>query len=266
MIKRALSYTIPLIPFLVLNWLQLYYDRFFISHYYGAISLGIFSFIVIISAIHNAFTDVFENTFRPSFMHNFINAGSEPDSIRRTQNQYLLSIAFSASFILLCSLALPLITKNERYLEHAGLFFLALASTVCKGISLLFIQQLVFREKSVLLGTIVFVHFILTWLCYTHLAIQGSIDQILVINLALNFVMTGVYFKLAQMVFPVLIKASQVLIPYAYIGLLFASYLLLINGILVLTYLVILQFIILAIACLWFGKKHSLNLSNALSK
>ena len=266
MIKRALSYTIPLIPFLILNWLQLYYDRFFISNHFGAISLGVFSFVMIISTIHNAFTDVFENSFRPSFIDCFINSRSDYTKLRNLQNQFLLVIVFSASFILLCAIALPLFTKNNLYLVHSDLFFLIVATGVCKGISLLFIQQLVFREKSITLGIIVLLHFVLLWLCYNVLAVNGSIEQVLLINLALNFFVTYLYYRRGQVVFHLSFSASQFIIPYGFIAMLTAAYFVLQNNLLSLNSLLIAQFIITSTVYLWFYKKQQLNLINKPAK
>ncbi len=262
MIKRALSYTIPLIPFLLLNWLQLYYDRFFIGNHFGAISLGVFSFIMIISTIHNAFTDVFENSFRPSFINCFVNNTGDLAALRNLQNQFLLSIVLSASFILLCAIALPLFTNNELYLAQSGLFFLVVATGVCKGISLLFIQQLVYREKSVTLGIIVLLHFILLWICYNVLAVNGNIEQVLMINLALHFLVTYLYFRRAQAVFHISFSADQFIVPYSFIVMLAVAYFVLQNNLLSLNSLLIAQFLITAIAYLWYNKKQKLNLSN----
>jgi O-antigen/teichoic acid export membrane protein len=266
MIKRALSYTIPLIPFLLLNWLQLYYDRFFISHHFGAISLGVFSFVMIINTILNAFTDVFENSFRPSFIDCFINNRGNHIALQNLQNKFLLAIVFSASFILLGAIALPLFTKNNLYLAQSDLFFLIVATGVCKGISLLFIQQLVFREKSITLGIIVLLHFALLWLCYNVFAVNRNIEHVLMINLALHFLITYLYYRSGQAVFHLSFSASQFIIPYGFIAMLAAAYFVLHNNLLSLNSLLIAQFIITAIVYLWFYKKQKLNLSNTPEK
>lgn len=216
-VRRALKYTIPLIPFLVLNWLQLYYDRFFVGKYLGAVALGIFSFILILQNIQATLTDVFENAIRPSLMNQFNKGTSQSLSLQKLQNQFLIALTLSASFILFATILIPFVTENDLYINNAVLFFLVVPSGVIKGLSLLFMQQLVFKEKSFELGVIVFFHLSCIFLCYYFFGKAASLVTILLINWIVSLFMLLIYYSRAQTALALPFSLSQFFLPLVFI-------------------------------------------------
>jgi O-antigen/teichoic acid export membrane protein len=218
-VRRALRYTLPLIPFLLLNWLQLYYDRFFVGREYGATMLGVFSVLVIAGSIHTACVDVFENVYRPVWMKGFMDPGAS-SHIKNSQQHYLAGIIFTAAAILFACILLPFFTSRPVYTLYAPLFIPVVAASVCKGISLLFIQQLVYRERSGLLLAIAALQFLLTWLCYRFLARGHDVGWVMQINVLLQLLFTAFFYAAAQRVFPIAFNCFWLFAAYGYVLLL----------------------------------------------
>jgi O-antigen/teichoic acid export membrane protein len=218
-IRRALRYTLPLIPFLVLNWLQLYYDRFFVGREYGAGVLGVFSVLVIAGSIHTACVDVFENVYRPVWMKGFMDPGAS-SKLMASQRHYLAGIIFTASCILFACILLPVVTSRPVYMQYAPLFIPVVAASVCKGISLLFIQQLVYRERSGLLLAVAALQFLLTWLCYHFLGRGHDVGRVIQINVLLQLLFTALFYGAAQRIFPVAFNRFWLFAAYGYVLLL----------------------------------------------
>ncbi len=218
-VRRALTYTVPLMPFLVLNWLQLYYDRFFVGREFGATLLGLFSVLLIAGSIHTACVDVFENVYRPLWMKGFADS-SLSGNLSGAQRQYLGGTIGSAFLILLGCLFVPWALNRTEYMRQAPLFMWVVAVSVCKGISLLFIQQLVFRERSGLLLLIAAVQFLLTWGCYHVFALGQGLERLLLINVLLQLFFSLLFYVAAQRVFPIAFNRFWLLAAYGYVVLL----------------------------------------------
>jgi O-antigen/teichoic acid export membrane protein len=224
LVRRALSYTIPLIPFLVLNWLQLYYDRFFVGKYLGVFSLGVFSFVLILQNIQGTLTDVFENAIRPALMGKFIEKKFYDNGLANLQNQFLLSLTLSSSGLLFITILLPLFTSNHLYLDKAYLFMLVVPSGVIKGMSLLFMQQLIFKEKSVELGVIVAIHFASLFLAYHFFARDAGLEAVLFINIFIGLIMMSLYFIRAQKALSIPYNLSQFYFPFFFVFMVLVCY------------------------------------------
>jgi O-antigen/teichoic acid export membrane protein len=217
LVRRALQYTIPLIPFLILNWLQLYYDRFFVGKYFGVFALGVFAFILILQNIQSTFTDVFENAIRPDLMSKFIEGKVYDSGLVKLQNQFLIALTISSSCLLFATILLPLFTDNVMYLDNVVLCMLVVPSGVIKGMSILFMQQLVFKEKSSELGVIAAIHFAGVFLCYHFFARDAGIEFVLVINILIGLLMLGLYYFRAQKALSLPYKPSQFYLPLIFI-------------------------------------------------
>lgn len=217
-VRRALSYTVPLIPFLLLNWVQLYFDRFFVGNYLGGIALGIFSFVLILQNIQTTLIDVFENAIRPSLMNQFKQADSHSPTLMAVQNKYVLAITVSAAFMLFGTILLPMITQYDLYADNAILFFLIVPTGIAKGISLLFMQQLIFKEKSVELLKLVAMHVLGIFLLYFLLLDYMSLATILFVNLLVGCFMVFFYYQRAQQAQKLRFRLQQFYLPMAYIA------------------------------------------------
>lgn len=217
LVRRALNYTVPLIPFLLLNWTQLYFDRIFVGTYLGTVALGVFSFLLILQNMQTTLVDVFENAIRPALMNQLKRNEHSSTALLGIQNKFLLSITVSGACMLLGTILLPLITSNNLYVDHAILFFLIVPTGLAKGISLLFMQQLIFKEKSGELLILVAIHVLGIFLLYYLWQDQADLATVLWINLLMSCSMVFLYYYRAQKAQQLHFRWQQFYLPITHI-------------------------------------------------
>lgn len=151
-------------------------------------------------------------------MNQFKQANSHSPTLMAVQNKYVLAITASAAFMLFGTILLPMITQYDLYADNAILFFLIVPTGIAKGISLLFMQQLIFKEKSVELLKLVAMHVLGIFLLYFLLLDYMSLATILFVNLLVGCFMVFFYYQRAQQAQKLRFRLQQFYLPMAYIA------------------------------------------------
>jgi len=149
---RALQFSLPLLPFLIINWLQIYGDRFFLERFLDLEQVGIYSLLITLVSLLSLAIDAVVNGIRP-FLFDYFISGIEKnrEKIHQLYRLYMMFCLFVASGIILVGTHIHLFTDKPSY--QSILPFLSIATIVfflrCY-ISLFYLRMLYLKQTQLL--------------------------------------------------------------------------------------------------------------------
>lgn len=201
-LKKCLYYSLGLLPFIIINWGQLYIDRWYLQGIHGAFEAGIYSFYLTIALIHGTIAEAFENAWRPQLIQQ-LKAGSAgfSDWLTDAQN-YLQLINFTAAAAILLTALLPYFINIHTFQPFLYIIFPAIILASLKAHLLLVIQPLVFLKKSLILSVFVALQLAMLVVSYLIWLKKPDLNILLSINIGVAGLILLLTFIYTQKVHP----------------------------------------------------------------
>ncbi len=125
MLRASLKFSIPFLPFIIINWFFLNGDRFLLEHLLSINELGLYALLLNVLGLIKVFFHALDGAFRPYLFNLFSNNSPEIFSkTKQVANWYFVLGMLAISGIILVGSNLNFITDNTRYLTVIPLFTL----------------------------------------------------------------------------------------------------------------------------------------------
>ena len=150
---RALQFSIPLLPFLLINWLQIYGDRFILERYLDLKTVGVYSLLITIVGVLPMAIDAVINGIRP-FLFDYLKEGID-QHIKSTKELFRLYFGFSllmASGVILLGNNIHLFTSNKEYYQILPYLSIMTIAFFVRVYSTLLYILLLFQKKTKLIS------------------------------------------------------------------------------------------------------------------
>lgn len=201
-LKKCLQYSIGLLPFVIINWGQLYVDRWYLQGIGGAYEMGIYSFYLTVGLIHGTIAEAFENAWRPNLIQQ-LKAGVAgfSDWIKNTQTYLLITNATAAGAVLLTAL-LPYFINIDKFRLYLYLIFPVMILACLKAHVLLILQPMVFLKKSLSLSIFVAIQLVMLLVSYFIWLKKPDLNILLSINILVSAFILILMFMYTQKMSP----------------------------------------------------------------
>jgi len=145
---RAAQFSIPLLPFLLINWLQLYGDRFVLEWILDLKTVGVYSLLITLIGLLPLALDAVVNGIRP-FLFEYFKEGVQKNltKIHQLYQLFFSFCLFAASGIILVGANIHYFTSNPDYLQilpflsFATMVFFLRCYTSLFYLNLLYVKQ-----------------------------------------------------------------------------------------------------------------------------
>jgi len=198
-LHKCLKYSIGLLPFVVINWGQLYIDRWYMQSIKGAFEVGIYTFYLTIALIHATIADAYENAWRPNLIQQLKDGVKGYKAWNKNANMYLLLNNVAAAFAVVGTVLLPYVIDMHQFQQYLYIIFPIMILASLKSHLLLFLQPLVFLKKSLVLSIFVSLQLIILLLCYFIWLKIPNLNTLLIINIIVIIAVLCMIFTYTQM-------------------------------------------------------------------
>ncbi len=192
MIRNSLSYGLPVIPFLILNWFTIRGDRFFIEQFLSLETVGQYALLITIIGLLPLVMGAIENSIRPFLFEAFKQKDEKFREINNYILFYIVVCLLASSGIVLIGNNLRFITSNPNYLYVIPYFTLAAFTVFLRAYIRLFNEQLSFVKRSKDVTYLSIISFVILIVAYLKLVpaweIWGALSAILIANLLSAFI------------------------------------------------------------------------------
>lgn len=150
---RALQFSLPLLPFLIINWLQIYGDRFFLERFLDLKQVGVYSLLITLVSLVVLANDAVVNGIRP-FLFDYFTIGIEQhkEKIHQLYRFYMMFCLFIVSGIVLVGTHIHFFTSNPAYLAILPFLIIATLVFFLRCYISLFYLRLLYLKRSQLLS------------------------------------------------------------------------------------------------------------------
>lgn len=184
-LKRALSFTLPLIPFSIITWFERFGDKFFLEHYVSLETLAAYSFLITICLMIVMVSDAILSVLQP-FLYELYSSSESGISTVRINRYYtfyiFIPLVFS-SFLILVGGQLPVFIDKSKYIEAIQYLPFAVLIYFLYSYIILFRYNLMFYKKSIILTSTSFWSLIVLIISYIVLMPRFGIWGALISNL-----------------------------------------------------------------------------------
>ena len=188
MIRDSLKFSLPVIPFLFLNWFNLRGDRFLIEQFLTLEKVGQYALLVTLVGLLYMMMGALDNAIRPFLFEAFKEKERQVKEINSYLLFYVVVCLLVASGIILIGHHLHLLTDNSDYLIIIPYFVLGTFAVFVRVYVRLFNEQLYFIKRSKDVTYLAIVSFVILIIAYLILLpiweIWGVLLAILVANLS----------------------------------------------------------------------------------
>lgn len=192
MVRTSLSYGLPVIPFLILNWFSIRGDRFFIEQFLSLATVGQYALLITIVGLLPLVMGAIENSIRPFLFEAYKQKEEQMEEINNYILFYITVCLLASSGIILIGNNLHLITSNPNYLYIIPYFTLAAFTIFLRAYLRLFNEQLSFVKRSKDVTYLSVISFVILIIAYLKLVpvwkIWGALIAILIANLISAFI------------------------------------------------------------------------------
>ncbi|MEN0004764.1 MAG: hypothetical protein AAF798_11490 [Bacteroidota bacterium] len=198
-LRKALYFSIPLLPFLIINWLNVFGDRFFVERYFDLTTLGTYGVLMTIAGMIPMALDAVINGIRP-FLFDYFSKGipQHQSAIDQLFQLYFAVMALAISGIILVGTNIGLITNNPDYLAIIPYLPVAALLYASRAYIFLFNQQLMYSKQTALISTLSIVLLILLALAFFTLIPRFGIWGALAANGGVSAVVAVLFGVVAQ--------------------------------------------------------------------
>lgn len=223
-LTKALQFSVPLLPFLIINWLQLYGDRFVLERYLDLKAVGIYSLLITLVSLLPLALDAVINGIRPFLFDYFADdVQRNLKGIHQLYRFYFTFCLFTASGIILVGANIHLFTSNQDYLQILPYLTVATMIFFLRCYTSIFFLNLLFLKQSKILSFLSIGLAVVLLLCLFLLIPIWGIWGAIIANLAGNLFMLFALGYTSQQKFyiPLPVK-SMIYLPILILFLLFA--------------------------------------------
>lgn len=147
--KMMFTFSFPLIPTVLITWVNTYFNRFIVKQYSGAAELGIFAFTMRIAALFSLIDVAFSMSWAPFFWKNINSNTKYKEVFNKVFNLTAVSILFITIFIaLLGKYIVAFLSTDNKYIQSQ--YYLGIACLI-QGINI--ITQMVGMGPSIVKKT-----------------------------------------------------------------------------------------------------------------
>lgn len=191
MIRKSLSFSVPLIPYLMIYWFMTKGERIFIEQYMDLVLVGKYILLVTFTGVTILFIEATINGVRPFLFELFTrNTENEKQAIQLLTKLIVNTPLLALPLVIFVGCNIKLLTSNQEFYEIIP--FVTFASVVAYTLvyGKLFYQHLVYRKKSIMvtiLSLLSLVAFIAALIrLVPSLGINGVLWSVLIVNIILG--------------------------------------------------------------------------------
>jgi len=224
MIRKAMQFSIALIPYLIIYWGLTKGGKIVLEHNAELGTVGIFAVLMTIAGIVIIVVEATINAVRPFLFDTFAaeRQVEDKDKIGLFTRLMILLPLFGIPALILAATNIGLVTSKESYSEIARYITLASLVTFVLVYSKMFFQQLLFVKRSDVVTRLSFVVLIVMAICLFVFVPTYKIWGVLVAMLLSNIVMAILFYGAAQKRLLVHYNWQQIfLMPILFFALLF---------------------------------------------
>lgn len=201
-LKKALQFSIPFIPFLILYNIENQLDRFFIDKYLSVELLAKYAVLLSISSIIATLFNSVDNAIRPE-LFKILSEKNQNEKIKEQMDFYILIGLVSLSFLVFFGTQIHWFLNNPKYNE-ISIFFPLIGIAFLALIFLRFYAlQLIYENKVHKMNVFSFVKIILMAVLFMVLIPKLGINGALITLVISNFLNTILfYFIIEKKVLP----------------------------------------------------------------
>lgn len=199
---RSLQFSLPLLPFLIINWLNVFGDRFFMERYFDLRTLGIYGTIMTLAGMIPMALDAVVNGIRP-YLFDYFSEGVEGNksAIDQLYRLYFSVLILAISGIILVGTNIGLLTDRADYLEIIPFMPLAALLFFFRAYIFIFNQQLVYSKQSRIISGLSIALITFLAIFFFVLIPRFGINGALWANLLVNFLMAILFAYFSQRAF-----------------------------------------------------------------
>lgn len=222
MLKESLNFSLPVIPYLFINWFVLRGDRLLIEQYFSLEVVGQYALLITLVGVSFLALNALDNAIRPFLFEAFKQVEKKAREINDYVQFYIAIALLVSSGIILIGSNLRLFTDNSTYLEIIPYFTLAGFVVFLRVYTRIFNEQLYFKKQSKAVTLLAFITLVLLVVAYMILLpkfqIMGALYALLFANVLSGFV----FYFLAQKIFRVkYFLKKMITVPLAIFGVIF---------------------------------------------
>ncbi len=257
-LRQALSYSVPLIPAMLIAWFYVSGDRFFMERLLDLKAVGIYSLLITIVSLTSMASEALANALQP-FLFEYYSEGVS--SHRQKINQLFqmfahLQLLVSSGLIMLGS-NLHFLTDNTDYLSITGFVAVGTVIYLIAGYAKLFRLTLVYKKASKEISMIAFLNVLVLaaayWIMIPRWQIWGAIGANMLSNLLL---LTAFWWASKRHLhLPIQVKGF-VFIPLVILGGILLMSLIAHQEVMSFSLMGLLQFLGTATVLIWINKKE----------
>ena len=222
MIRQSLNFSLPVIPFLFINWFVLRGDRFLLEQYFSLEVVGQYALLITLVGISFLVMNALDNAIRPFLFEAFKQVEKKTIEINDYVQFYIAMALLVSSGIILIGSNLRLFTDNSTYLEIIPYFTLAGFVVFLRSYTRIFNEQLYFKKQSKAVTLLAFITLVILVGAYMILLPKFKIMGALYSLLLANVLSGGIFYYLAQKKFRVNYFLKKIVtIPLAIFGVIF---------------------------------------------
>ena len=201
---RALQFSIPLLPFLLVNWFQVSGDRFVLERFLDLKSVGIYSLLITLVGLLPTLLNAVMSGIRPFLFEHYGNGViKNKNKINELYQFFILSAVIGASGVVLLGTNIHYFTDNKDYLTILPYVTIIAVVFFIRCYLLLFSENLLYRKESKKISLLSILLAIVLLTGYLVLVPLYGIPGIIYAHLASNLVVASAFYFTAQKVFPV---------------------------------------------------------------
>lgn len=152
-LKKALGFSLPLMPYSLIVWFERFGDKFFLEHYESLQTLATYSFLTTICLMIVMVSESILSVLQP-FLYELYSTNRSKlisDKINNYYTFYTLILLLFSSLIILVSGQLHLIISNLKYLEAVKYIPIAVLIYFLYSYINLFRSNLMYGKRSIIL-------------------------------------------------------------------------------------------------------------------
>lgn len=187
LLKKCLTFSLPLIPFFFVFWIGKYADRYILEKYMSLEDIAVFGLLMTLIGLVTMASEALANSVQPFLFEAYKNILQHTKKINQLFVFYSLGLILFSSFLVLIVSNIHYIKPNNKYLEIIPYFYIAVLPALMNAIQYLFFNIYTYSKKSGRLATISFftvsIQIVVLFLLVKEQQIYGAIAASFIGNL-----------------------------------------------------------------------------------
>ncbi|MDB5274332.1 MAG: polysaccharide biosynthesis protein [Chitinophagaceae bacterium] len=198
-VRKALKFSLPLIPSGIIGWVYTFGDRAFIETYLDLSMLGLYGFLVTLISLITMLSDAMMHGIQP-YLYNLYSEGIEKNTskINEIYKSYLQAVIVFGSLLVLIGNNLDLIISNTDYQQVSKYVAIGVMIFIAEAYYKIFFNNLLYSKNTRWISMMSIASVVMTVSFYFIFIPLFQIWGVIFANLLSNIISTAVSWILSQ--------------------------------------------------------------------